>query len=477
MEGTAQRVSVDQCSIGQEVEVLRSNGTWALGTILEISMATMTVVLKDKSKKHIPTKALHNQVRLLQPDLPQTHAAPDKYCVGQEIEVLRGGGSWSPATILEIEQDMVHVSMKDGGKKHIPSGAMHTQARLLHPVEPSQPQATREEPSVGQAVFILRHDGSWSPGIIAEINPDDVAVRLEDGGKKRISADKIGSEVKFHKPSKPADTQDRQHRQSPGNPAIAAASPQAENAARPGETEKERTLREMDFFASHMSPSSTAPQPGCTGYSPSMSAHPQQRQRSHSPSHPAMAAAYQQAGNAAGPGYSPSMPPYPQARQRSHSPSNPAIVSASQSAGNAAAPDLEGSKERILREMDFFAGHMSDPSAAQPGRSHSPPAATVSPRGAKAAAALASCNFSVAGNAAPAQNAYAPPASAQYGFSQGFAAPNVGAQQSYEPPAAAQYAFPQGYAPPGGGPPAALQYAFPQGYAPPVASAPYHQGR
>lgn len=50
--------------------------------------------------------------------------------------------------------------------------------------------------SVGQIVFVLRSDGSWSQAAVAECNPDMLTVVLQEGGQKQIPAGGIDGNVK-----------------------------------------------------------------------------------------------------------------------------------------------------------------------------------------------------------------------------------------------------------------------------------------
>lgn len=110
--------------LGQAVSILRSSGSWSVGTIKGLQHGLVTVNLQDGSEKQISVDALHSHMRPLLPSLsPQPQA--------QSVLVLRSDGSWSPGKIVEVKHGFVTIALQGGDFKHIPAEAMHTQVRIL----------------------------------------------------------------------------------------------------------------------------------------------------------------------------------------------------------------------------------------------------------------------------------------------------------------------------------------------------------
>jgi len=127
-----------------------------------------------------------------------------EHYVGQEVYVLRTGGSWSPGILAHIQEDFVTVTLNEGGEKQIPIDLMHAQIKLMQTRERSvspQPTATSDKWSVRLPVKVLRTNGSWSHGMIVHLQKDFMTVGLSEGGEKRIPAHLMDTQVVPIEPS------------------------------------------------------------------------------------------------------------------------------------------------------------------------------------------------------------------------------------------------------------------------------------
>lgn len=143
--------SLDEYGVGQEVEVLRSNGSWEPGRIEKI---VVRITLKDGTTKEIPADLMPKQVRLMQANgsaslgLP---AASDKYSIDQDVEVLRSNGSWSFGVITAILPASMTVTLKDGSQKAVPTELMHSHVRPMQSTGSPRPQVPAAEGHHGYA--------------------------------------------------------------------------------------------------------------------------------------------------------------------------------------------------------------------------------------------------------------------------------------------------------------------------------------
>lgn len=153
----------------------------------------------------------------------------ETFNVGDECEVLRSNGSWSPAHVTKIDPDgNVHVDIDgQGAQKEIPSAAIATLLRRRGPAvaeaaqpvappavappvaPPAAPPAAQsggaETFHVGAECEVLRTDGSWSPARVTEIDPDGTVHVNIDGHldlKKGIPSASIASQLRRRVPAK-----------------------------------------------------------------------------------------------------------------------------------------------------------------------------------------------------------------------------------------------------------------------------------
>jgi len=145
---------------------------------------------------------------------------PGSFSVGQIVFVLRSDESWSQGAVAECTPEMLTVVLQQGGQKQIPAECIDGNIRPLTEeqnaalllarqaaVEVVEREETKsnevEKPvvapgsfTVGQIVFVLRSDESWSQGAVAECNPDMLTVVLQEGGQKQIPAECIDGNVR-----------------------------------------------------------------------------------------------------------------------------------------------------------------------------------------------------------------------------------------------------------------------------------------
>lgn len=133
--------SVDDL-VGQEVDVLRTNGSWSLGKVVEIQLDIVKVALEDGGEKRIPMHLVHAQIkpkpRSARHAPPPRPATSERWSMRLPVSVLRSNGSWSQGTIIDLKPDFITVGLIDGGEKKIPAHLMDAQAVPLELAERSE---------------------------------------------------------------------------------------------------------------------------------------------------------------------------------------------------------------------------------------------------------------------------------------------------------------------------------------------------
>jgi hypothetical protein len=150
--------------VGHKFEVLRSSGEWSPCTIASVENGGVRVRLDpDGVEKFIPTDQTNASLK-------PAKSNPPPVAVGQNLEVMRSNGAWSPCTIVSVDKEGVRVSLdQEGVEKFIPSSEVMTHLKL-------------GAFTVDQKLEVVRRDGGFSPCTVVSADNKGVRVKLDEEG-------------------------------------------------------------------------------------------------------------------------------------------------------------------------------------------------------------------------------------------------------------------------------------------------------